>query len=323
MSSQSPYFSVIIPLYNKERDIVKTLESLLQQEFQDFEVIVVDDGSSDNSAALVKGFSDKRIQLYQKENEGVSPTRNFGVAKANAPYIAFLDADDFWYPYHLLDLEALTQKFPEGKWYATAYEKKFNEKLTRRLQSPIMEQEALMVKIDDFFQQSFADCIAWTSAVAFRKDFFQSLGGFDTDITMGAGEDTDLWVRAALASPLYFHKRVSATHNLEGSNRITKSPTLRRRFWDMDQFETMASSMPSLKKFLDINRYSQAMQFKLAGDQETSNRLKASLSKEHLTFTQLQLLKLPAGSVRLLLRLKNILNKGGIDYTSFSAKNSE
>ena len=62
MSSQSPYFSVIIPLYNKERDIVKTLESLLQQEFQDFEVIVVDDGSTDNSAALVKGFSDKRIQ---------------------------------------------------------------------------------------------------------------------------------------------------------------------------------------------------------------------------------------------------------------------
>ena len=100
-------FSIIIPLYNKEKDIKKTLKSVLNQSFEDFEIIIINDGSTDNSEEIVKSIIDKRIFLYTKNNEGVSIARNYGVEKATSGFIAFLDADDYWHPNHLENLHTL------------------------------------------------------------------------------------------------------------------------------------------------------------------------------------------------------------------------
>src|SRR5690606_35592492 len=113
----------IIPLYNKERHIKSTIESVLAQTFQDFEIIIVNDGSTDNSEALVNSISDPRIKYFKQENKGVSTARNFGIEKSSAKLIAFLDADDYWYPNHLNHLKTLFETFPGCGIYATGYEK--------------------------------------------------------------------------------------------------------------------------------------------------------------------------------------------------------
>src|SRR5690606_38944730 len=96
--------SVVIPLYNKEVYIKQTIENVLKQSYQEFEILVVDDGSKDNGPAIVKSFTDSRIKLIQKINGGVSSARNVGIQNAKYEYIAFLDADDIWLPNHLEEI---------------------------------------------------------------------------------------------------------------------------------------------------------------------------------------------------------------------------
>lgn len=98
---QKPFFSIIIPAYNLENYIAAALQSVLVQTFQDFEIIIVDDGSSDETVSIIQSFHDPRIRLVSQVNSGVSRARNAGMKKAVGAYIAFLDGDDYWYPEHL------------------------------------------------------------------------------------------------------------------------------------------------------------------------------------------------------------------------------
>ena len=117
-----PFFSVVIPLYNKENHIEETIQSVLDQEFIDFEIIIINDGSTDNSEQKVFKFNDNRINYFYKNNEGVSIARNFGIEKANSNYICFLDADDYWYPNFLQEFHNLTKQHPEQKVFSCAIE---------------------------------------------------------------------------------------------------------------------------------------------------------------------------------------------------------
>lgn len=98
----NPFFSVIIPAYNLEQYIAVTIQSVLDQTFKDFEIIIVDDGSTDKTVSVIQSFHDPRIRLISQPNGGVSKARNTGIQIANGKYIAFLDGDDFWYPEHLM-----------------------------------------------------------------------------------------------------------------------------------------------------------------------------------------------------------------------------
>lgn len=113
--------SVVIPFYNKGPYIVRALTSVLAQTLQDFEVIVVDDGSTDGGAGRVMGFGDPRNRLIRQENRGVSAARYRGIEAARAELVAFLDADDEWMPRHLEALLRLREKCPQAGAYGTAY----------------------------------------------------------------------------------------------------------------------------------------------------------------------------------------------------------
>src|SRR6218665_1515018 len=104
-------FSIVIPLYNKEKWVTACINSILNQHFTDFELIIVDDGSTDKSLELVKNqFNDERIKIIRQKNAGVSVARNTGIAHASYKYIAFMDADDYWHPDYLkLNCDALLQ----------------------------------------------------------------------------------------------------------------------------------------------------------------------------------------------------------------------
>lgn len=314
-----PRFSVVIPLYNKEKDILKTLNSLFLQTFTDFEVVIVNDGATDKSGEIVQSVEDTRIHYFSKENEGVSKTRNIGVSKAKAKHIVFLDADDYWYPNHLENLNNLVNKFPENPWYATAYEKGHHKRFITPMISPILEKGHNWIGlVPNYFENSLVDTLAWTSAVCFKKSFFEELKGFDTAITHGAGEDTDLWLRAALAAPLAFSNTITARHNLDGSNRISHTPTLIRNFMDVDTYETYADKHPGLKAYLDLNRFSFAMQHKMAGDTATFKRFANQIAPENLTAKQRYMLKQPKQMLKLLLKGKALAEKMGVRLTSFN-----
>lgn len=110
--------SIVIPLYNKEKTIRRTIESVLQQTFGDFEIVVVNDGSTDSSLQVVNQITDSRIRLYSKENEGVSKARNFGIGMANGEWLLFLDADDLLYPNALMEMSEILTNYPEANLVA-------------------------------------------------------------------------------------------------------------------------------------------------------------------------------------------------------------
>src|SRR5690554_514033 len=314
-----PKFSVIIPLYNKEKDIEKTMANLFAQRFSDFEVIIVNDGSTDQSERVIKSLTDSRIKLFSKKNEGVALTRNFAVEKATSKHIAFLDADDYWHPHHLENLNNLIEKFPEAQWYATAYEKKHNQKLITSMISPILEKKEWSGIVDDYFKNSLIDALAWTSAVCMKKSFFQQLKGFDATITNGAGEDTDLWIRAALASPMVFSTQISARHNLDGSNRISHTPTKNRVFFNPDKYEEVARENLYLKKYLDINRFSFAIQHKLAKDLDSFKEYVRKIDPNNLNSKQRFLLKQPRSVLMLFIRIKVMFESFGTRLTAYKS----
>ncbi len=116
-----PFFSVIIPLYNKENYLKNTLNCVFNQTFVDFEVIVVNDGSTDNSIKVVEEYKDERLIVIHQKNQGVSVARNTGMAHAKANYLCFLDADDLWKTNHLQVFYDTIAKFPEAKMYCGRY----------------------------------------------------------------------------------------------------------------------------------------------------------------------------------------------------------
>lgn len=121
--------SIVIPLYNKEKQIAHTLQSVFAQTFQDFEIVIVDDGSTDNSVMEVKKFDDPRVLLIQQSNAGVSAARNRGIEEANGELIAFLDADDEWMPEFLQTILQLKKIYFNCKVWATSYFNSWNGNL--------------------------------------------------------------------------------------------------------------------------------------------------------------------------------------------------
>ena len=110
-------FSVVIPLYNKEESIFNTIKSVLKQSCQNFEIIVVNDGSTDRSVDAVKAINDERIRLIHQENQGVSAARNRGINESRYEWIAFLDGDDLWESNHLEEIVKMMNTFPNEKVY--------------------------------------------------------------------------------------------------------------------------------------------------------------------------------------------------------------
>ncbi len=310
--------SVIIPLYNKEKDIAKTIASVLAQTYTDFEVIIVNDGSTDNSLKAVKALVDDRFIIFDNQNQGVAKTRNFGVSKANTAIVAFLDADDYWHPNHLEVVLNAINTYPSQDWFATAYEKKHTTSLVTSMRSPVRDKDADWCGIiENYFKHSLVDALAWTSAVAMKVSFFESLHGFDFKITNGAGEDTDLWLRAALKSPLVFCNTITAQHNLIGSNRISHTATLKRDYMPLDVYNKQAENDTYLKKYLDLNRYSFALQHKMAGDAKSFEAYVSGIDSANLNGKQQFLLKQPLWVLRAIKKVKEVVETLGFRMTSF------
>lgn len=211
-------FSIVVPLFNKEKHIVRAINSILKQTHQDFEILIIDDGSTDLSYNKAISIKDSRIKVYRKKNEGVSSARNFGVQHSTCEYIAFLDADDEWKPMFLESIIKMIKKYPEAGAYATSYEFK-DQGVTRRanINVNLNEEEFTVV---DYFKCSLNDPLISASSVVIKKSVFEHVGFFSTRLTRG--EDLEMWCRIALNYPIVFLNKVLATYYLDSENKLTR-----------------------------------------------------------------------------------------------------
>jgi glycosyltransferase involved in cell wall biosynthesis len=294
-----PYFSVIIPVYNKERFLKNTLQSVLSQSFADFEVILIDDGSTDQSKAVIDEFNDARIQYFYQNNSGAAAARNFGITKAKANYITFLDADDYWYPDCLMHFKSMIERFAGEPVFASAVEVE-NEKNILPAQYSIAKSQT--PQIVNFFEASLRESAICTSCAVFHKSVFERIGYFDT--TLKNGEDTDLWIRIGLEFNLVFSHEIMARYVYDAQSLSRGSQHLAHKL-NLKKFSEQEKQNPELKKFLDLNRFSLAIKSKIYGQKEMFHEYVREINAQNLSFKKKLLLKLP-GLVLLFLVKVNV-----------------
>lgn len=184
--------SVVIPLFNKEATIERSLRSVLAQTFQDFEILVVNDGSTDGGSQLVAG--NPRVRLVNQPNAGVAAARNRGIAEARGEIVAFLDADDEWLPEFLATVDGLAAARPEAGMFGTSYLYESR---------PAVLSDATM---PDYFRVATESAPPINaSAVAVRKAALAAVGGFPVGVK--SGEDLLTWARLAARFPLAYDAR--------------------------------------------------------------------------------------------------------------------
>lgn len=203
-------FSVIIPLYNKAPYVAKAIESVLGQTYRDFEVIVIDDGSTDQSLEVAKTFENKSITIISQPNSGVSTARNNGVKLAKHPYICFLDADDWWHPTFLEEMKRLITDFPDAGIYGSGY---YIVKNGQERIAPIGVSQGFERGIIDYCEvYAKTLCMPLTSiSVVIPKHIFDEEKGFKSQLKFG--EDFDLWIRIALKHKVILINKPLAYYN--------------------------------------------------------------------------------------------------------------
>lgn len=188
-----PQVSVIIPTYNRGWIIKEAIDSVLAQDYGDFELIVVDDGSTDNTDDILNSYRGDII-VFRQENQGVSAARNRGLAEASGRFIAFLDSDDLWLPQKLSLQVEFFSKNPDAQICQT--EETWIRKGVRVNPKKRHKKPWGMI-----FEASLALCLVSPSAVMIRRSLFEKVGGFDE--TLPACEDYDLWLRISCRYPVY------------------------------------------------------------------------------------------------------------------------
>lgn len=193
MSTKKPTVSVIIPSYNRGRMLKEAVDSVLSQEFCDFELIVVDDGSEDNTSDILASYGNK-IKVIRQKNKGVSSARNNGINSSSGNFIAFLDSDDMWLPEKLSTQLAFFENNSGALICQT-------EELWLKNGKRVNPGKRHKKVSGFFFEKSLELCMVSPSAVMMKRSLFDVVGLFDE--TFPACEDYDIWLRVNCRYPIY------------------------------------------------------------------------------------------------------------------------
>jgi glycosyltransferase involved in cell wall biosynthesis len=309
-----PFFSVVIPLYNKEKYIKNTLESVFNQTFHDFEIVIVDDGSTDDSLKIVSRFKDDRIIILKQKNKGAPAARNNGIANAKGKYIALLDADDLWYKNHLFELKRLISIFPDAGLYCNNYEIFYTNRTSRPAKFNFnFDKDCLIV--NDFFRASIINSVAWTSAVGFTKEKFTSVGGFN--LKLRTSQDLDLWIKLALKYKVAFNPIITSSYIFHIDNSLSKNHYNNTRYEFINNFREQEKNTPSVKLYLDINRYAVAIRCILNNEYDLYKTLKKEIDYKNLNFKQKILLNCPKSILKKFKQLQAYLLEHKIYFSAY------
>lgn len=268
-------FSVIVPLYNKAPYVKKALESIVAQTFADWECIIVDDGSTDNSAdiaqSIIASLSETDhfiIRILRQPNSGVAAARNNGVKASRGEFVCFLDADDWWEPTWLEEMDRLIKEYPDAGLYATnyIYYKPGKTHVAQNLErgyidypKEYLHSEAMPV---------------WTGAACMPRKVFDEMGGFPVGIKLG--EDFLLWAKVALHYKVAFCENPIAYYNNDVPATLRATRNLHapqyHKLFNLGEIEAIVDSGESIvnreewKALLDKHRVEELMDYWLSDE---------------------------------------------------------
>lgn len=305
--------SIVIPLYNKGKHILDTLECISKQTFQDYEILVVNDGSTDDSLKKVKSYKDTRIKIIDQVNSGAAAARNRGVKEAASEYIAFMDADDFWEEQYLESMVQLIEEYPDASIYGSNYT------IIEKGQSTVLNFPGIQNEkgyIDNYFISGKVYTPLWTSAVIVKKKVFLSLGGFPT--TCKVCEDIDLWCRFAATGKVAYINAPLATYIRDSSNMLSRSKDVSYYFPFLKDFKKIIKQadirIPDVEEYVRYRTFvaiSNALL--IANNKEEAKRL-----LKHIGYPKKYLLK--AFAYRIFLYLPSFMIK---NYCNFRIRISK
>jgi len=212
--------SVVIPLFNKARHVERAVRSVLVQTYTDFELVVVDDGSTDGSGDVVRRINDPRLRLVSQDNRGECDARNRGLDETNEEMVAFLDADDEWFPRFLETVLGLQRRNPDAGMFATAYCLGYADRLERPafLGCPAKSEGGL---VPDYFRSSLEAQPVTSSSVLIPRRVLNAVGRFPSGVR--AGGDLHTWTRIALRYRVAWSPVDGAVYHLSADNRVSQS----------------------------------------------------------------------------------------------------
>ena len=308
-------FSVVIPLFNKEAYVLKTLKSVCKQTYTDFEIIVVNDCSTDASLDIVTQLNDIRIRIIEHtKNLGLSATRNSGIEAARNDYIAFLDADDCWDANFLASIVTLIKKFPNHKAFATHYRENYNGTLFIPKTKLFQKNKGDSFTIPNFFKLNLGRLILTQSCLVVHKAALNELDSYNPSITFA--EDIDFYIRCFSKFDLAYYYKPCHTQNTTVSNSLTQSSTSDKTYPDLKKY---LGKSDELDAFIYFYMYCFCQRLKLENRSHDVKTLRKKIDIKHLNSLQVILLYQPKSLYALLIKIKKKLMIRGVQPTTYSS----
>ncbi len=220
-----PQVTVILPTWNRADWLQKSIESVLVQTFRDFELVVVDDFSTDSTAEILAAYSGKIRSIFLTKNRGVSVARNAAISTSDSEWIAFLDSDDFWHPEKLQKQIAQTKNRPECPIH-------FTDEIWIRKGVRVNPKKKHQKKEGWIFKPSLELCLISPSTVLLRRELFEIHGLFDE--TLPICEDYDLWLRLTAKHPVALLNEKLMTRHGGHADQLSRSD------WGIDRYRVQS-----------------------------------------------------------------------------------
>lgn len=310
-----PKFSIILPLYNKAAYVEATLKSILSQTEQDYELIVVNDASTDASRAVVERMGIANlIWIEHPTNRGLAATRNTGISAATGEYLTFLDADDVWEPFFLDEITRLQTDFPEARLFATNYWEWFG---TQRV-TPHNAGRQLDSKyrgLLPFFEYNIGQGIYNHGSVCFHRSVFETVGRYNENLDFS--EDIDFNIRANYHFALAYSNRACMYYRMAVEGQMTSGRLKQQRVPDFTAYIPWEKTNTALKKYLDFERYVLVKKLKQANRSTEAQNIVAAIDKHNLNYKQRWLLQAPVFLLHGIQTIKQIAIRLGIKLSSY------
>lgn len=294
-------FSVIIPTYNRLELLKRAINSVLNQTFQEFEIIVVDDCSSDGTENWgISNKLDNIVYIRNKTNKGLAFNRNYGADNSKYDFLVFLDDDDIWFVNHLSELKEMINLYPNAGLYCNSYIINYGEKRIKA----IHDNKYLSPTITKFnkfecFVNKHALCAP--SASMIPKKVFDEIGGFNPKISFT--EDTDIQVRIALKYPIVYNRNATIIYSQDTGNNMSLTMVNNKNYMDFEKYLVHKKEFPQLKVWLDNIRFYLGQKHLEAGNKGYIYFF-SKIDKKNLTITKKIFISLNYGTMKLILFAK-------------------
>ena len=306
-------FSIVIPVFNKEKYIKETILSVLNQTYDNYEIIIINDASTDNSLKIIEEvISDKAVIINNKNNLGLSASRNIGFEASSEKYVAFLDGDDVWDKNFLKEINELIINFPKESVFGTYYKENYNGKI---LYPKINVKEKLLgtkFVIKNFFEANLRRLIITQSCLVFKKNIFDTVGLYDLEITFA--EDIDFYIRCFQNFNLAYSYQTYHTQRKMVHKSISNSKTDNLNYPLLDNYLGVSDE---LNRFINFYNYCFCRRKKNEGSKKSMIYYRNKIRFRWIGFLKTIVLFLPEFLYTTLLKFKRYLLKKGINISTY------